>query len=173
MAAKNTNALTAERARELSRYDPESGRLFWAVDRRKTKSGAEAGTNYKGRNWYRQVCVDYTVYRAHRVIWLIMTGEWPKGEIDHIDGDGLNNRWDNIRDVGREENSHNMRRPTNNSSGCSGVRWHKRAGKWGARIYKDNREVHIGLFDTKAEAIQARKDAEESLGYHKNHGRTA
>ncbi|TIL40675.1 HNH endonuclease [Mesorhizobium sp.] len=77
-------ALTAERARALLIYNPETGALNWRVARPGTLSGALAGT--RTSEGYTQVEIDYRLYKAHRVIWLIMTGKWPTHQVDHKNG---------------------------------------------------------------------------------------
>lgn len=109
--------------------------------------------------------------RAHRVIWVWMTGKWPEREIDHIDGDGLNNRWANLRDVAHHVNGQNSRLPSDNTSGVVGVS-QMRDGRWQAYINRDRKRVNLGAFKTKNAAIAARRNAETECGYHANHGRT-
>lgn len=168
--------LTAERARELFRYDPESGALVWRVRTANcVQVGDSAGScqrNVSG-GVYLLVRVDRKLYKAHRVIWLLVTGGWPEGDIDHIDGDGLNNRWSNLRDVDPTENNQNARRRSDNTSGCTGVSWHAARGKWAVRINNGKERAYLGLHDTFKEAVSYRQLAEEILGYHPNHGRGA
>ena len=70
---------------------------------------------------------------AHRVAWAIYYGVWPTGMIDHINGDGLDNRICNLRDVTHKENARNSRRKATNKSGCSGVMRDKHKKKWVAQ----------------------------------------
>jgi hypothetical protein len=103
----NRHRITPEYVRELLDYDPETGELTW----RETKSGRTskiAGTVQPCHNGYRRkVVIDYGMYMAHRVIWLWMTGKWPRGDIDHKDRNGLNNRWTNLHVVTKAENNKN------------------------------------------------------------------
>lgn len=85
---------TAERVRELFRYDPETGIFTRLVDSpmHRAKAGeTSASINSQG---YAQIRVDGKRYKAHRLAWLHMTGEWPTQQIDHIDGNRANNRWE-------------------------------------------------------------------------------
>jgi hypothetical protein len=110
------------------------------------------------------------VYLAHRVAWAMHYGEWPEGVIDHINGDGLDNRISNLRSVGAAENGKNAKLSKNNRSGVPGVSI-TREGNWKARIGHNMASITIGTFKTFDEAVAARRNAERELGYHPNHGR--
>ena len=97
---------------------------------------------------------------VHRVIWAMVYGDWPKGQIDHIDGNGLNNRIQNLRDVTHSENQRNKRLQSRNKSGHSGVTWYKPTQKWQAFISVDGKQKHLGHFGTVEEAAAARVAAE-------------
>lgn len=112
-------------------------------------------------------------YQAHRVCWAMHFGQWPLGQIDHINGDRSDNRIANLRDVTPAENMRNQRRRVTNTSGVMGVYWHKRDRKWQARIFVGGRQKHIGYFESFGAAVEARKAAEVSLEYHTGHGRPA
>lgn len=91
---------------------------------------------------------------------LIMEAQ--KGEyIDHQNGCSLDCRRKNLRKCSNKENSRNDRLHCNNSSGYSGVSWHKMSGKWRARITVDRKEIYLGLYDNYEDAVNARKIAEE------------
>lgn len=92
-----------------------------------------------------------------------MTGEDPN-EVDHIDGNRSNNKWSNLRNGTRSDNLRNIALKRNNTSGHHGVHFSKQRQQWTVTI-------GVGSFDSKEEAIAARKRAEEMLGYHPNHGR--
>lgn len=110
--------------------------------------------------------------QVHRAIWVMEKGEIPEGyEIDHIDGDGLNNRLENLRCVTRSENFRNRRLATNNTSGIVGVRKRKGENKWTAQIKIHGKSIHLGTFTTENDAAKARKDAERAHGFHENHGK--
>jgi hypothetical protein len=102
-----------------------------------------------------------------------MHGEFPTYQIDHIDGDGLNNRLENLRDVTQLENLRNMTLYRNNTSGRIGVCFVKREGKWCAQIGTKSGSKHLGHFSNFDDAVTARKAAEVELGYHENHGRVS
>ena len=136
--------------------------------------GKKAGTKMKRKcgNFYLKVTLDGQQTGAHRVVWLLHHGDWPKNEIDHVNGDSLDNRIENLRDVTKSENMRNTKISKRNNSGVVGVRFVKpREGYWTADIGVDGRSIGLGSFKTFDEAVKARKDAERKYGYHENHGR--
>lgn len=172
--------------RKILRYDSETGKLFWRartidmfqhakVPEQVFKSwktrfqGKEAFTAI--RDGYRIGIINQKRLSAHRVAWAIYHGEWPSDEIDHINGNRSDNRIENLRAVSRAENTRNRKLRSDNKSGVHGVYFIASIGKWAARINVNKKERHLGTFETKVEAIKARKEAEESAGYHTNHGR--
>lgn len=110
-------------------------------------------------------------YRAHRVIYALHHGKWPDGEIDHINGVRDDNRVSNLRDVTPSENMRNQPLPSNNTSGRLGVSWIEGKKRWRAYISMSRRQVHLGYFTNKDDAIEAREAAETKYGFHENHGR--
>jgi hypothetical protein len=112
---------------------------------------------------YLQGCVFGKVYRAHRIIWKMVTGEDPPADIDHDNGKRSDNRWKNLFSRTRGENSKNQKVRSSNKSGVMGVHWDSRNQKWRAQI-------HIGSYDTLEAAAAARRAAEKALGFHPNHG---
>lgn len=126
------------------------------------KIGDEAGSLQYGRR--RSVRVDGHPYPVMSVIWLWVYDYWPKGHpyeaVDHIDRNPLNNRITNLRLVNAQQNNQNKDTYYNSPFGVSGVTWHKHTGKYLARIKVNRREIHLGVFWTLEEAIEARKQAE-------------
>lgn len=175
--------------RLLLQYNPETGKLFWlkrtpdmfSADGRSAEHRcANWNSNFAGKEAFTCLAHGYllgTIFnrpmKAHRVIWAIYYGAWPDDEVDHINGCASDNRISNLRDVSHVENGRNTRRHVTNSSGHSGVSWHKTAGKWHARVWGDSGPVHLGLFSDKADATAAVADARAEFGYHPNHGRSA
>ena len=100
-----------------------------------------------------------------------MHGEWPRHEIDHINGDPSDNRICNLRDVTHKVNGLNQKIPAHNKSGIIGVSWHNSTKKWAATITVSKKQLHLGVFDTIEQARDARSLAERKYGFHKNHGR--
>lgn len=162
-AKKPKEELTAEKARELLSYDPGTGVLTWRAPRsHNVKPGDTTGCpmgNYLG------LAIGRRTYRAHRIAWLIYHGEWPSGQIDHVDGDFRNNRIANLRLADCSQNGANSRRPKNNTSGHKGVTWRKSLGKWQAHIGVRGKKLHLGFYDTSEEAAAAyRRAAREYFG---------
>lgn len=146
--------LTAHRLRELLNYDPETGIFTWLVDRPSFRGKAKAGTvagNASG-NGYWQIGIDGGAYSAHRLAWFYMHGEWPK-LIDHINRCKTDNRSVNLRSATYIQNGINSK-ARDPASGAKGVEILP-SGRWRARIKNNYKFVHIGCYDTKAEAIEA------------------
>lgn len=173
--AKESESVTAERAKEALDYDPETGILTWRVTlNQHAREGTSAGSkrNYDKNGDLQYVCVglDGKKYTAHRLAWLINYGRWPVGDIDHINGDGLDNRLANLREVPRFQNLRNASRQRNNTSGVTGVYWETQSKQWHAQIKSHGKVKFLGRFNTLDEATAARKKAEAEFGFHPNHG---
>ena len=156
-----------EEAKSLFVYDTIEGVLRWKSDL------SPAGRPETGKSGKTYIRVRYggRNYAAHRLIALLVNRKNPAGEIDHHDGDGTNNLWTNLRITDRRGNARNQRLFASNTSGHPGVYWVKARSKWIANI-RDNKgnRIFLGIFENKEDAINARKYAEDELGYHKNHG---
>ena len=157
------------------KYDPNTGDFIWIKYRRGSFGiGEKAGSvniHYKTGKRYIFIHCFGKQWRAHRLAWLFMTGHECDTQIDHINGDGTDNRWSNLRSVSSQENSKNQRRRfTNVHSDVMGVRLNKPTNSWVASIRCDGKNVHLGLFKDFNKAVQSRKLAEKLLGYHQNHG---
>jgi len=148
--------LTASRLRELLHYDPETGVFTHICPRQRVVLGSVAGS--LGQNGYRKHRLDGVTFSGHRLAWLYMTGDWPKGQIDHINGIRDDNRISNLRDVPQAINSQN-RRTALNSTGFLGVSKHHK--QFRAEISMNNRAVVLGTFRTPEEAhavyVQAKR----------------
>lgn len=178
--ARELQALLAE----IVDYNPSTGLFVW---REKPRHLFASEARYRAANTqclgkpafctrqstgYLAGSVQGAMYLAHRIAWVICFGEWP-GQIDHINGDKTDNRIGNLRAVSAAINNRNLPRSKTNRSGVTGVRWHKAAGKWIARINVNKQEHHLGLFGDFEAAVAARKAAEVAYGFHPNHGRAA
>ena len=161
--------LTQERLKELLNYCHKTGVFTWAIDRNfGTKAGDIAGK--KSGDWYCNIGIDYKRYMAHRLAFLYMTGEFPSGNVDHIDHDYRNNSWDNLRVATQQENTKNQSKRRQNTSGTTGISFDKISGTWVAKIGVDMKTLYIGRHKDIKEAIKLRKAAEVKYGFHENHG---
>lgn len=141
-------------------------------------TGTEAGTKLTtkiGKTSYIAIGISLDkkrkLYYAHRLAILYTDGHFPKKQVDHIDGNGLNNRRINLRKVLSQENCKNRPMRSDNTSGYTGVYWSKACEKWQVYIRANGKNIHGGYFTEKEDAIQKRKELEVEHGYHKNHGR--
>lgn len=154
--------LTKEQIEEDITYDPETGVFRWnrpAGRWERISPGSVAGRcNAEG---YRYLHLRGEEYRACRVAWLLMTGEWPKEQIDHRNGNPSDDRFENLRECTQSENKANSRRYKNNSSGFKGVGYDgsKSRARYYAKISKDGKVHHIGWYMTAQEAHEARNRA--------------
>lgn len=165
-----------EEVKSIFDYDAKTGVLKWKVSLgTRGKRENEAGyiqTNSTSGKKYRFVMYKRKLYRVHRIIWLYMTGNFPNNDIDHIDGNGLNNKWENLREVSRRENNRNKGRRSDNTSGITGVSWSSRRNKWHVQIHDSNgTPISGGYFESLLDAAAKRKELEKKYKYHKNHGR--
>jgi len=154
---------------DLLRCDYETGLCYWKKSTSRVCEGDVAG--HKRHDGYVDIGVNGRVYLAHRIVWLLKTGEWPNGQIDHVDGDRSNNRLENLRDVNNRINGMNSTIRSDNTSGSVGVIWNRSRNRWHAQISDENGRKHLGNFVNIHDAIAARKAAEIELGYHLNHGK--
>jgi outer membrane protein assembly factor BamB len=145
--------LTAERLRELLDYNPLTGVFYWKQNYHRRLIGSAAGSLFVTAKGYRylRIRVSGRNYFSHRLAYLWMTGKWPDHHVDHRDGNGLNNRWRNLRDASQSQNRANAtcRR---NKVGLKGVTAHKSPCtgivRYEARIAVDGKRICLGTFLT-------------------------
>ena len=137
------------------------------------KVGSKAGhvhTDKKTGIQYIKVRFNHKKYPIHRLIWA-----WhgyslePNQQIDHIDGNSLNNHIENLRVATHKQNQENRKGANKNSkTGVKGVRehWYKSTKKWRAEIQYNGKSKHLGLYETKKDAIAARIAAEKEYYTH-------
>jgi hypothetical protein len=161
--------------RSVLSYDSLNGEFIW-----KHREDRSAGWNsrWAGKvagtvrtDGYVAIQINKRLYQAHRLAWLFVYKKWPVDQVDHIDGDPGNNRIANLRQATNQENCCNGKLRANNSTGVTGVSWHKGAGKFVASISNDGNLLNLGLFDTLEEATAARHTAE--IKYYGNFRRVA
>jgi hypothetical protein len=88
---------------------------------------------------------------AHRIVFLWMTGNWPRGKTDHINGARSDNRWANLRETTPFQSNGNTRLRADSRSGFKGVALDK-GGKYRAQIRINGKQVHLGTFSSPVKA---------------------
>lgn len=153
--------LTQERLKELFYYNPTDGKFARKISVRGARK--EIGSLHNKGYW--QICVDYKTHLAHRLAWLYMTGE-VHTQVDHINGDRLDNRFENLRPATNKQNSENIKLYDSNTSGHRGVVFEKRSGKWIARVVHHQKSSYVGSFTTVEDAALAAKAKRDELFTH-------
>lgn len=153
--------LTAERVRQELIYDPQTG-IF---ERRNSQGQIGCITRIKKGHAgaYRKIGIGGKQHFAHRLVWLYVYGHFPSLEIDHINGDGLDNRLCNLRLATPAQNRTNSVAQKSSKTGLRGVHYHPGAKRYRAQICKNNKTYHIGYFDTPEEAHAAYLKAARAL----------
>ena len=154
--------LEPARLRELLSYDAATGEFRWIKSNsNRALAGSVAGrsTNCDG---YKEIQVDKRLYKAHRLAWLFVYGEWPD-QIDHINGDRCDNRIENLRNVTGALNTHNQTKPhSTNRSGALGV-VRKPNGRFQAEIRVLGRKRCLGTYGSVEAASAAYREAKLRL----------
>lgn len=160
-ASTRADAITAENVHAIFRY--RNGLLYWReslTGKHRVAGEPAGGVNADG---YVKVEVGGKAHGVHRLVWLMHRGDWPLGEIDHLNGNRADNRIGNLRDVGHRMNAENRRGPNRGSAtGFLGVTQHE-SGRFRARIRVDGALKSLGLFDTPEAAHAAYVDAKRTL----------
>lgn len=143
---KPTKLPSIDRVRELVNYDKVSGLFTWKVYRGgKAKAGTIAGS--VRADGYHAICIDLRSYQASRLAWLLVTEKDPDNmEIDHIDGNPLNNSFENLRLATEAQNAINRKLRSDNKSGFKGV--YQMGKKWAAQIVADKKRIYLGVFSS-------------------------
>lgn len=129
-------------------YNPTTGDIL-------NKKGRPVGSFTKK---YGRICIKGKMYSLARLGYYLKLGEWPDGELDHINGNPHDNRWENLRLCSRSDNAKNRRIYTNNSVGYKGVyplKYKGRIVKYGAKIQNEGVAKYLGSFVTPEEAAEA------------------
>lgn len=160
--------MNQEYLKKLFYYD--DGWLYWKEDRGPKKvKDKKAGSIVKTTGYWR-VCIDNKSYALHRLIFLYHHGNLPS-HLDHINGNILDNRIENLRPASLSQNCHNSRRYKNSKSGVKGVFWAPSKNKWIARIRMNRKNVFLKYCDTLEEATMCVRQAREKYhGEFTNHG---
>lgn len=156
----------ADEVRGLFTYDEQEGLLRWKNPSGKCgriPAGTIAGTPNKEA--YRYICIRGKLYRASRLIWLYMTGEWPKHQVDHKNRTPSDDRWENLREATSAQNKANCKAYRKKSCTLKGVQavQKKHSIRYYATVTKDKKRIHLGCFGTEEEAHAAYVKASEAL----------
>jgi hypothetical protein len=151
-------------------FEYKDGNLYWKSmpykrnDLIGTKAGADIGANRS------QITINKKHYKTHRLVFLMFHGYMPK-EVDHIDGNSLNNKIENLREATRSEQCCNTKLRKDSTSGIKGVTWDKARNKWIVSINKHKKTMFRGRFDdlelAQLVAIEARDKYHGSFTRHK------
>jgi hypothetical protein len=159
--------LTQKEVKELINYNPDSGEItiIKRTGTRSRKIGEFAGVKvYRATSSYLQITLLKQTFYAHRLVWLYMTGEYPK-VIDHIDGDGLNNKWNNLRNGDVADNNRNVLKIQHNKIEQLPIGVFRHRKKFTAAIKYNYKKIYLGVFNTIDDAVIAYKNAKDI--YHK------
>jgi hypothetical protein len=142
--------LTQEKLKQILHYDLETGVWTWIIKTNKQRKSKIAGTFY-GR--YQRISIDKKLYQAHRLAFLYVYGSMPVLEIDHIDGDGFNNKFSNLREVTHSVNLQNRKKADrDNKTGFLGVSYNNGMKAFSAVIYSKGKRIHLGYKQSAVEA---------------------
>lgn len=151
--------------KSILHYEPDSGIFTWLVNLGKKRTqGKRAGCLRKkprDKTAYREIRINRCSFAEHRLAFLYMTGSFSKELVDHVNRDGTDNRWENLRAASDSQNQANSIKPTRNTSGFKGVT--KSRKRWQASIGFQGRFLRIGSFDTPEQAGQAYADKAKEL----------
>lgn len=140
--------------RKMLNYDEDTGVLSWKVSpARRVKVGDVVG--YINSDGYVGISIKNNTYRAHRIIWMYVYGEFPSKDIDHINGNRSDNRLFNLRLASSSDNAKNRKITSKNTSGFKGVSYHKTKKKWCAQCQSNGKSHYLGQFDTAEKASAA------------------
>ena len=161
---------------DLFSYNPLTGVILWKIKPHiKVNVGTVAGcVALMGRDKkpYSLISYKQKIYRSHHIALALSGVTVPPGMVvDHIDGDGTNNKLANLRVVSIATNNLNKKLGKNNKTGLLGVYFYKNRNKWRASINKSGKSYFLGHFNTLLDACCKRKSAEIGMGFHANHGR--
>ena len=162
-------------------YTPETGELFWLrrpADHFDSIGSERAFTSrWTGKPVGARTSLGYLMTSVcgvkilvHRIVWAMQHGAWPNYFVDHINGQKDDNRIINLRDVPQSLNGLGLVKSKKNTSGHTGVTWNRKLGKWAAQVKYRGKNLYLGLYVDIEDAVEARKKANESLGFSGLHG---
>jgi hypothetical protein len=125
-------------------FEYKNGSLYWKVSKaKKIRIGDIAGCITNKR--YLRTIINGKLYLNHRLIFLMHHGYLPK-MIDHINGNSLDNKIENLRECNQQQNNYNQKLNANNLSGIKGVSWHKKQKKWIVQLQVNGKKCFFGYY---------------------------
>lgn len=146
-------------------FDYNNGNLFWKVQKSSVVIGDKAG--HQGKQ-YLYIKINKKLYAAHRLIFLFHNRYLPQF-VDHIDGNKLNNRIENLREATKAENCQNSKISKSNKCGIKNVYWHKQRKKWNVLVEANGKRYDCGFYDNLELADLVAQEARNK--YHKQFSR--
>lgn len=128
-------------------YNPETGEF----------TRYDGSWGFIEKTGYIRIVYEGDLYYIHRLIWMWVYGKEPD-HIDHTNGDRQDNRLENLRNVDSATNQRNKAKQKNNSSGFTGVHWNEHVGKWKVQVKVDQKQIHLGYYNTPQEAAKVRQE---------------
>lgn len=172
--------------KQLLSYDPETGEFMWQVraldwfpDEREWKrwnkryAGKRAGCEHTNKDGYKYRAIRMpgnVLRKEHQLAIVYMTGHHSEGDVDHVNRDGRDNRWRNLRTTDRSNNCRNRSKRTDNASGVTGVSFCKSSGMWRARVTVNGKVTTLGRFTEIDEAAMAVLEFRADHGFSPSHG---
>lgn len=135
--------LSFEFVNSILAYDQATGNFKWRISKSGIKTPLAGCIDSQG---YWVIRIEGISYYGHRLAWLLYYGKWPKGKLDHRNGNKKDNRIKNLREATVSQNGGNRKINRNNSCGYKGVIWHKRNKRWLAKIQYKNKVIYLGYF---------------------------
>lgn len=169
---KNKSKLTQDFLKSVVNYDPITG-IFTRLNKasstdKKPKVAGSLRIKQSGKAYLGFYILGKNKF-CHRLAFLYMEGYMPD-QVDHKNGNGCDNRWENLRVASNTSNCRNQRLRSNNTSGQLGVSWHKHTNQWAIRINVNGKRISLGYTKNLQKAISIRKTAEIKYGYSESHG---
>ncbi|WP_447875836.1 HNH endonuclease [Serratia fonticola] len=132
---------------DLLKYEPTTGKIYWKNSRGGVPAGSEAGW-IDSSSGYLRVSISGKPKYGHVLAWELFHGHPARGEIDHINGNKIDNRIENLRECSASQNCQNKKIRTDNKSGVKGVSWNTARRKWSVRLTVNKKVIFLGFFSS-------------------------
>jgi len=142
--------ITQKYLKSILNYNEKTGDFIWVNTHKNTSFMLNKIAGNLDSHNYIIIRINKKAYKAHRLAWLYVYGEWPKNYIDHINGIRNDNRIENLQDVTKRKNQQNQK--LHRQGNLVGASYHKASNKWQARILINGIRIYLGLYNTELEA---------------------